>query len=87
MLVSVVLGLTTGYLLMYFRVSKDVLKLIGLPGELFFRFLKCLVLPLIFSAMVTSFASIGASQRGKIGVLAFLWYLTTTVSFNFNIVE
>lgn len=87
MLISVVFGLVTGYLLMFFKASKDVLKLIGLPGELFFRLLKCLVLPLVFSSIVTSFASIGASQRGKIGGLAFLWYIITTVSSQFNFQE
>lgn len=82
---SVVLGLVTGYLLMFFRASTDVLKLIGLPGELFFRLLKCLVLPLVFSSIVSSFAAIGAAQRGKIGGLAFLWYVITTVSPYFNL--
>lgn len=59
--------------------SKDVIQLIGFPGELFLRMLKMLILPLIIASVISALASLDSTVSGKIGMRACMFYLTTTV--------
>jgi len=49
-------------------------------GELFLRILKCLILPLIVSSMISAVGSLDLSLSGRIGTRAIVYYMTTTVS-------
>jgi Na+/H+-dicarboxylate symporter len=48
------------------------------PGDLFLRTLKALILPLIFSSLVSAIGSLDLSMSKKIGVRALLYYGLTT---------
>lgn len=49
------------------------------PGELFLRMLKCLIVPLLVSSIISAIASLDLSLSGKIGLRAIIYYMTTTV--------
>ena len=49
-------------------------------GDLFLRMLKCLILPLIVSSMISAVGSLDLSVSGRIGTRAIVYYMTTTVS-------
>lgn len=51
-----------------------------LLGDLFLRMLKCLILPLIVSSMISAIGSLDLSVSGRIGTRAIVYYMTTTVS-------
>lgn len=53
---------------------------VGFVGELFLRILKCLILPLIVSSMISAIGSLDLSLSGRIGMRAIVYYMTTTVS-------
>ena len=53
---------------------------ISLPGGLFLRVLKCLVIPMIFCNMVMGVADLSKlGQQGTIGARTFALYMCTTV--------
>lgn len=47
-------------------------------GDIFLRMLKCLILPLILSTLVSAVGSLDLKLSGKIGSRAVLYYLLTT---------
>lgn len=49
------------------------------PGDIFLRMLKCLILPLILSTLVSAVGSLDLKLSGKIGSRAVGYYLVTTV--------
>ena len=54
------------------------IRLISFPGELLMRMLKCIIIPLIASSLITGLAQLDVRQSGRLGGLAVLYYLTTT---------
>jgi len=42
------------------------------------RMLKCVILPLISSSLITGLAQLDVRQSGRMGALAILYYLATT---------
>uniref|UniRef100_A0A8C4QLK4 Amino acid transporter n=1 Tax=Eptatretus burgeri TaxID=7764 RepID=A0A8C4QLK4_EPTBU len=79
-IVAVALGVTTGMLIrQYFQLSSLDIVYFSFPGEVLMRMLKLIILPLIVSSMITGLASLDSSASGKIGLLAVLYYLCTTV--------
>ncbi|BBH53556.1 dicarboxylate/amino acid:cation symporter [Fluviispira sanaruensis] len=69
---SVILGFFMGTLFPEFMIS------IRWIGEVFFNMLKMLVLPLIFSALVSAVTSMGSLKKlGSIGMYTFLYILTS----------
>ncbi len=56
------------------------LTYIGFVGEIFFRMLKGLILPLIFSSLVYAMTNIDTKLSGKMGFRIFCYYLATTLS-------
>uniref|UniRef100_A0A914W0C4 Amino acid transporter n=1 Tax=Plectus sambesii TaxID=2011161 RepID=A0A914W0C4_9BILA len=49
------------------------------PGEIFLRMLKMLILPLITSSLINSLAQLDSRTAGRISLVAFIFYLTTTL--------
>ncbi|XP_023939971.1 excitatory amino acid transporter 3 [Bicyclus anynana] len=49
------------------------------PGELFLRMLKCLIVPLLVSSIVSAIGSLDLSLSGKVGLRAIIYYMTTTI--------
>ncbi|CAH1278814.1 unnamed protein product [Diabrotica balteata] len=79
-MLGVVLGAVLGIILRYSRESwtdREVVYL-GLPGQIFLRMLKALILPLIVSSLVSAIASLDLSLSGKIAARAIAYYMTTT---------
>jgi Na+/H+-dicarboxylate symporter len=68
LLFAILIGAILGFILRYYPPSDAILKVVEFPGELFINFLKLLVIPLIFSSVVTGLADIGsAKEQKKIG--------------------
>ncbi len=81
---SVVLGALAGVMLKQFGVTPDQVKQwnLGLPGDVFLRGLKMVVVPLIIAAIVTGVTGVGDIRKvGKMGGWITVYYLgTTTIS-------
>jgi len=73
-LIALVLAILYGFVL------TDYVYLVGWMGVIFLRALKMIIIPLIFSSIITGVASIGnAENLGRLGAKTFVYYLTTTV--------
>jgi Na+/H+-dicarboxylate symporter len=46
--------------------------------QLLMRMLKCIIIPLIASSLITGLANLDVRQSGRMGGLAILYYLVTT---------
>ncbi len=55
--------------LMYFR----------FPGDLLMRMLRCLIIPLIVSSLISGLAGLDSRASGKMGGYAIAYYLSTTL--------
>lgn len=76
---AVILGVCVGLGLQSANVWTDRnIMYLNFIGELFLRMLKCLILPLIVTSMITGIASLDLSLSSKIAWRAVLFYLTTT---------
>lgn len=78
-LLSVFFGLLFGFFLRPLNLSQDTLNLINFPGEIFMQVLKMMILPLIFSSLISALAQMDAREAGQMGLTTVLYYLTTTV--------
>ncbi|VDM79406.1 unnamed protein product [Strongylus vulgaris] len=78
-IVSVILGVTLGFGLRPLNLSAETLQLINFPGEIFMQVLKMMILPLIFSSLISALAQMDAKESGQMGLATVLYYLTTTV--------
>lgn len=52
---------------------------VNFAGDIFLRILKSLILPLIFSSLISAIGSLDLKLSGKIGVRAVGYYLSTTI--------
>ncbi|CAG2165176.1 unnamed protein product [Oppiella nova] len=59
--------------------SERHLMYLEFPGDIFLRMLKCLILPLIISSLISSLGNLDTKLSGHIGSRAVLYYLATTV--------
>ena len=72
-LIALIVAILWGFFL------ADYVYLIGWMGTLFLRALKMVIIPLIFSSIVTGVANIGdADNLGRLGAKTFGYYLVTT---------
>lgn len=76
LLASIGLGVLIGFYLRYTPPSKEILALVAFPGQIFMKFLRMLVIPLIFSSVISGLAEMGNSKQHQkiIGlIIAFIF--------------
>jgi len=81
-LLGVILGVIIGVVLVSFvssEIPEDVIGYIEYPGELMMRALKCVVVPLIITSLISGLASMDPKTSGKLGIRAMTYYLSTTM--------
>ncbi|XP_033119814.1 excitatory amino acid transporter 3-like [Anneissia japonica] len=77
---SVILGFFFGWLFgSMFDFTPEQIDYISFPGDIFMSMLKMMILPLIFSSLVSSLASLDSSMSGKLGVRVVVYYISTTI--------
>ncbi|KAI1726440.1 sodium:dicarboxylate symporter family domain-containing protein [Ditylenchus destructor] len=78
-ILSVIVGLLSGFILRGFNLNSEAVRLINFPGEIFMQVLKLMILPLIFSSLISALAQMDARESGQMGLLTLLYYTTTTI--------
>ncbi|VDK46528.1 unnamed protein product [Anisakis simplex] len=92
---SVVLGALLGFLLRPLNLTPQTITLVSFPGEILMHMLKLMILPLIISSLISGYskqrksnaiincfiglAQLDAKQSGRMGSLAILYYVATTI--------
>uniref|UniRef100_A0A8W8IG80 Amino acid transporter n=1 Tax=Magallana gigas TaxID=29159 RepID=A0A8W8IG80_MAGGI len=76
---AVIVGFALGFLLRLAEPSSDALLWLGMPGELFLRLLKMMIIPLLVCSVIHSTASLDPKSNGKISVLTFTYILLTNM--------
>jgi len=77
--VGLALGIAIGALMRNWSWSEDVLSLVGLPGDLYTRMLKSMVLPLIFPKLILAVSALDSKMSGKLGGLLILCYFLQNI--------
>ncbi|VDM39715.1 unnamed protein product [Toxocara canis] len=76
---SVLLGALLGFILRPWNLEPQTIMLLSFPGEILMHMLKMMILPLIISSLISGLAQLDAKQSGRMGSLAILYYVVTTV--------
>ncbi|KAF5303356.1 hypothetical protein FQR65_LT08269 [Abscondita terminalis] len=79
---GVICGGIFGFLLRQYSDKKWTereIMYINFVGDLFLRMLKCLILPLIISSLISAVSRLDLSLSGKVAMRAIVYYMTTTV--------
>ena len=76
--VSVVVGIIVGLSVHAAHPGRVAVEIIALPGELFLRMLKMLILPLIIFSLMAGLGSLDTRVAGALGWRTVVYYLTTT---------
>ncbi|XP_046584537.1 excitatory amino acid transporter 1-like [Haliotis rubra] len=81
LILAVAIGVGMGFALRTVWSPDDKRKIfyLAFPGQLLMNMLKCLILPLIVSSLITGMAVLDKSVSGKLGGAAVVYYLTTTL--------
>ncbi|XP_021344888.1 putative sodium-dependent excitatory amino acid transporter glt-6 [Mizuhopecten yessoensis] len=77
--VGIVFGFILGFGIREVNPSPELLTWIGMPGELFIRMLKLMIVPLIASSVIAATASLDAKSNGRISLVAFIFITVTNV--------
>ncbi|XP_041358516.1 excitatory amino acid transporter 1-like [Gigantopelta aegis] len=59
--------------------DNDKLFFLEFPGQILLSMLKCLILPLVVSSIISAVSSLPGKASGKLGAGAIIYYMTTTV--------
>ncbi|XP_041358900.1 excitatory amino acid transporter 3-like [Gigantopelta aegis] len=59
--------------------DEDKLFFLVFPGQILMSMLKCLILPLVVSSIISAVSSIPGKASGKLGAGAIIYYMTTTL--------
>ncbi|CAJ0572516.1 unnamed protein product, partial [Mesorhabditis spiculigera] len=78
-IMAVILGVGFGFGLRPLNLDPKILQLINFPGEIFMQVLKMMILPLIFSSLISALAQMDAKESGQMGLCTLLYYLATAV--------
>ncbi|UYV68775.1 SLC1A2 [Cordylochernes scorpioides] len=77
---GVILGVVAGIVIrLLFTYGPYEIMLVSFLGEIFMNMLKLVILPLIFSSMVSGLANLDTKSGGRIGLLTFTYFLFTTL--------
>ena len=82
LLLSLIIGIGLGCLLRAYQdppFTKRQLMYFRFPGDLLMRMLKCLIIPLIVSSLISGLAGLDAKASGKLGLRAIIYYMATTL--------
>ncbi|XP_046381640.1 excitatory amino acid transporter-like [Haliotis rufescens] len=74
---GIVVGFGVGFGVRELHPSKDALMWIGMPGELFLRMLRMMILPLIVCSVISGTASLDPKSNGKVSAIAFAFIVAT----------
>lgn len=78
-LCSAFTGACLGAILSESQVNKDIISWLALPGDLFIRALKCIILPLVFVNIILAMIQMfEAGKAATIGMYTIIIYLLTT---------
>lgn len=78
-LLGVFLGIGIGFVVRASSPSSTALLWLGLPGQLYLRLLKMMIVPLIVSSVTTGTASLDPKANGKISIVAFVFIFATNL--------
>ena len=72
-LIALIAGTATGWL------APSAAQSIGFLGDLFLRLLKMIIIPLIFTSLVSGIASLGSGRSlGRVGIRTMVYYMLST---------
>ncbi|XP_045199439.1 excitatory amino acid transporter-like [Mercenaria mercenaria] len=78
-LLGVLFGIGIGFAVRSCSPSSNALLWLGLPGQLYLRLLKMMIVPLIVSSVITGTASLDPKANGKISMVAFVFVFITNM--------
>ncbi|XP_069113538.1 excitatory amino acid transporter-like [Argopecten irradians] len=78
-MVGVVLGVVLGILVEQYDPPNTSIMWIGLPGELYVRFLKMLITPLLLTSVISGTSSMNANTSGKAGLCTVVYLVLTNL--------
>ncbi|XP_061178438.1 excitatory amino acid transporter-like [Saccostrea echinata] len=78
-LLAVIFGFVLGFTIRLAEPSKDTIQWLGMPGELFLRLLKMMIIPLLVCSVIHSTASLDPKSNGKVSAIAFIYILLTNI--------
>lgn len=76
-LLGVVLGFVLGFAVRETQPSENALMWLGLPGQLYLRLLKMMIVPLIACSVICGAAALDPKANGKISLIAFIFVIST----------
>ncbi|ESO97439.1 hypothetical protein LOTGIDRAFT_187793 [Lottia gigantea] len=76
-LTGAIIGFALGIGLRSHDLSQDAVIWIGIPGEMYMRSLKMMILPLIICSVIAGTASLDPKSNGKISIVALVYILAT----------
>lgn len=76
---GVIVGVFIGLGVRNVTLTRTQVIYIGFPGEILIRLLKMIIIPLVVCSLVSGAASIDPKALGKLGGLAMLFFLITTL--------
>lgn len=83
LLFGIILGVVIGSLIKHynpdFHTDKRSLMYLAFPGDLLLRMLKCMIIPLIVTSLISGMAAIPGQASGRLGGFAVLYYMITTI--------
>ncbi|KAK8781882.1 hypothetical protein V5799_016775 [Amblyomma americanum] len=75
---GVVAGVVLGLGLRQANPSQETIVLLGMPGDVFMRCLRMLVLPMMIASIVTGSANLSGKAKGKMALLTFSIFISTS---------
>ncbi|XP_061169451.1 excitatory amino acid transporter-like [Saccostrea echinata] len=76
---AVIIGFVVGFGIREARPSEDVIHWIGMPGDLFMRSLKMMIVPLIVTSVINSTASLDPKSNGRVGMISITYIFLTNM--------
>ncbi|XP_062591866.1 excitatory amino acid transporter-like [Saccostrea cucullata] len=76
---AVIFGFIIGFGIREATPSPDVIQWIGMPGDLFMRSLKMMIVPLIVTSVIQSTASLDPKSNCRIGLISITYILLTNL--------